>query len=49
MYKRQVDDILAKTEYWGTDLSFLKPSIDGYLAAIDEKGIRAAMEEVVKD
>lgn len=49
MKSASVDDILSKTEYWGTDLSFLKPSIDGYLAAIDEKGIRAAMEAVVKD
>ncbi len=48
MKTASVDDILAKTEYWGTDLSFLKPSIDSYLAAIDEKGIRAAMEDVVK-
>lgn len=48
MKTASVDDILAKTEYWGTDLSFLKASIDSYLAAIDEKGIRAAMEDVVK-
>lgn len=41
-------DILAKTEYWGTDLSFLKPSIDKYLEAIDSKGIREAMKEVVE-
>ena len=47
MKDASVADILAKTEYWGEDLSFLKPSIDKYIAAIDEKGIRAAMEEVV--
>ncbi len=47
MKDASVDDILAKSEYWGQDLSFLKPSIDKYLKAIDEKGIRAAMEEVV--
>lgn len=41
-------DILAKTEYWGTDLTFLKPSIDKYLEAIDSKGIREAMKEVVE-
>lgn len=41
-------DILAKTEYWGTDLTFLKPSIDKYLEAIDGKGIREAMKEVVE-
>ena len=42
-----VDDILSKEEYWGTDLSMLKDSINGYLKSIEEKGIRAAMEEVV--
>lgn len=47
MKDASVDDILAKSEYWGQDLSFLKPSIDKYLKAIDEKGIRTAMEEVV--
>lgn len=47
MKAASVDDILAKTEYWGTDLTILKGSIDAHLKAIDEKGIRAAMEEVV--
>ncbi len=47
MKDASVADILAKTEYWGQDLSFLKPSIDKYLAAIDEKGIRGAMQDVV--
>ncbi len=49
MKDASVADILAKTEYWGQDLSFLKPSIDKYLAAIDEKGIRGAMQDVVND
>ncbi len=47
MKDASVADILAKTEYWRQDLSFLKPSIDKYLAAIDEKGIRGAMQDVV--
>lgn len=47
MKTASVGDILAKTEYWGTDLTFLKPSIDKYLEAIDSKGIREAMKEVV--
>ncbi len=47
MKDASVADILAKAEYWGQDLSFLKPSIDKYLAAIDEKGIRGAMQDVV--
>ncbi len=47
MKTASVDEILAKTEYWGTDLTMLKNSIDGHLKAIDEKGIRAVMEEVV--
>lgn len=47
MKSASVDDILKKTEYWGTDLTMLKPSIDAHLKAIDEKGIRAAMQDVV--
>lgn len=47
MKTASVDDILAKTEYWGTDLSMLKPTIESHLKAIDEKGIRAAMQEVL--
>lgn len=47
MKTASVDDILSKEEYWGTDLSMLKDSINGYLKSIEEKGIRAAMEEVV--
>ncbi len=47
MKTASVDDILSKEEYWGTDLSMLKDSINGYLKSIEEKGIRAAREEVV--
>ena len=47
MKTASVDDILSKEEYWGTDLRMLKDSINGYLKSIEEKGIRAAMEEVV--
>ena len=40
--------ILAKTEYWDTDLSELLPSVEKYLKDIEENGIRAAMEKVAK-
>lgn len=40
-------DILAKTEYWGEDLSFLLPSIEKYLDDIEKNGIRNAMVKVV--
>ena len=40
-------DILAKTEYWGEDLSFLLPSIEKYLDDIEKNGIREAMKKVV--
>lgn len=40
-------DILAKTEYWGEDLSFLLPSIEKYLDDIEKNGIRNAMAKVV--
>lgn len=39
-------DILAKTEYWDEDLSFLLPSIEAHLNAIEKDGIRKAMEKV---
>ena len=41
-------EILAKTEYWDTDLSVLLPSVEKYLSDIEENGVRAAMEKVVK-
>lgn len=40
-------DILAKEEYWGEDLSFLLPSIEAHLDAIEKEGVRKAMEKVV--
>lgn len=40
-------DILAKTEYWGEDLSFLLPSIEKYIEDIEKNGIREAMAKVV--
>lgn len=40
-------DILAKEEYWGEDLSFLFPSIEAHLDAIEKEGVRKAMEKVV--
>lgn len=39
-------EILAKTEYWGADLSFLLPSVEAHLDAIEKDGIRMAMEKV---
>ena len=36
-------EILAKTEYWDEDLSFLLPDIEKHLDAIEKDGIRAAM------
>lgn len=40
-------DILKRTDYWGEDLSFLLPSIEAHLDAIEKDGIRKAMEKVV--
>ncbi len=41
-------EILAKTEYWGEDLSYLLPSVEKHLSKIDKDGIRAAMEAVTE-
>jgi tagaturonate reductase len=40
-------DILKRTDYWGEDLSFLLPSIEAHLDAIEKDGVRKAMEKVV--
>lgn len=45
MKNASVADILAKEDFWGQDLSMLRPSVEKYCAMIDEKGIRAAMKE----
>ncbi len=47
MKSASVDEILAKKEYWGQDLSFMGDMIKADLKAIDEKGIREAMKEVI--
>ncbi len=47
MKTASVDDILSKTDYWGEDLSYLGDSVKAGLKAIDEKGIRAAMQDIV--
>lgn len=45
MKNASVADILAKEDFWGQDLSMLRPSVEKYRAMIDEKGIREAMKE----
>lgn len=46
MKTASAEDILAKEEYWGEDLSFLLPSVKANLDAIEKEGIRAAMRKV---
>lgn len=40
-------EILAKTDYWDIDLSFLLPEVEKHLAKIESNGIRASIAEVV--
>ena len=40
-------EILASEDCWGQDLTMLLPSVEKYLALIDEKGIREAMKSAV--
>lgn len=47
MRTARTEDILAKTEYWGENLSFLLPSVAAHLEVIEKDGIRKAMEKVV--
>ncbi len=42
-------EILAKTEYWGTDLSALLPSVEGYIDACEKSGIKAVMKSIVDE
>ncbi len=46
MKNASVAEILAKTEYWDEDLSFLLPDIEKHLEKINAGGIRAAMAEL---
>lgn len=40
-------DILKSTDCWGKDLSYLLPSIEGYIENIERNGIREAMKTVL--
>ena len=42
-----VEKILAKREYWGEDLSFMKEKVEHYYGIMQEKGMKAAFEEVL--
>lgn len=41
-------DVLKKKEYWGQDLSDLLPTVQGWCDLIQEKGMSAAYDEVLK-
>lgn len=48
MKKASPAEILANKELWGEDIRMLLPEVEKYLALIDEKGIRMAMQTVVE-
>ena len=48
MKKASVAEILARADYWDKDLSFLLESVEKYVKDIEENGVRAAMEKVVR-
>lgn len=47
MKNASVEEILAKEEYWGQDLSMLCGSVKKYFDMINEKGSEAAIKEVI--
>lgn len=48
MRSASVDEILRKEEYWGRNLMFMKEAIEHHLNRINQSGMRAAFEEVLK-
>lgn len=40
-------EILSRIDYWGEDLSYLLPTIEGHINNIEKNGVRAAMQEVL--
>ena len=48
MKTASVNDILKKQEYWGQDLSFMEETVAHYYDIIENKGMAAAYEEVLK-
>lgn len=47
MKDASVADILAREDYWGKDLSFLCSAIEEHVDAIEQKGVRQAMETIL--
>ncbi len=43
-----VSDILKNTSLWDTDLSFMEPEISAYVKDIEDRGMRAAVQKIVK-
>ena len=48
MKTASVRDILAKKEYWGTDLSFLAEMVERYYGIMERDGMAAAYEAVLR-
>lgn len=40
-------EILARVDYWGTDLTFMRSAIEHYLLVMEGEGMRKAFEEVL--
>ncbi len=47
MKNASVDEILAKVEYWDTDLSFLSSDVNEYYNTIQTKGMKEAFKCVL--
>ncbi len=48
MKNASVDEILANTSLWDEDLSFMSETVNGYVNAVNEKGMRTAVKELLK-
>lgn len=48
MKKSSVSEILANTDLWDTDLSFMEPAVSAYVGSIEKNGMRAAVKELLK-
>lgn len=47
MKTASVADILKQEKYWGQDLSFMLEEVEGYVALMEEQGMKAAFETVL--
>ena len=49
MKDASVADIMAREDYWGGDITEMTPMVEGYYNLIQDKGMKAAYEQVLSE